>query len=259
VAWRWTRHRSVRWTLSRSDGAALLSRKTRVSHNDGVPRDTSRPPHRDCRHDHRGLPNEGTDTVGNFRFDPSSYDDKARENVEGYDEFQELVAAMPGDRVGRVLDLGAGTGATSSVVVRHHPEASLVLLDSSAEMLAVATASLPSSQVEAAVVGDLVDAFPDSVFDRVVSALAIHHLESERKRALFAKIHAALEPGGVFMMGDLVVPDDPAEEVMELTPDHDRPDRLIDLLAWLDAAGFDASVEWTRNDLVVVRAVTTRT
>jgi len=245
--------------MNRSDGAALLSSATRMLHNDVVACDASRPPGHDHRHDDGGLRHESTDSVGHFRFDPSSYDDEVRDEVAGYDEFQELVAAMPGDRVGRVLDLGAGTGATSSVVVRHHPEATIVLLDGSAEMLAVAMASLPSSQVEAAVVGDLVDAFPDGVFDRVVSALAIHHLESGRKRALFAKIHAALEPGGVFMMGDLVVPDDPAEEVIELTPDHDRPDRLVDLLTWLTAAGFDASAEWTRNDLVVVRAVTTHT
>ncbi len=203
-------------------------------------------------HEHHG----GADHIP---FDPASYDDEVRGEVAGYDEFQELVAAMPGVRVGRVLDLGAGTGATSSVVAHHHPEAVLVLADASAEMLAVATAVLPPAQVEAVVVGDLVDAFPEGPFDQVVSALAIHHLDAARKRALFAKIRAVLDPGGVFMMGDLVVPDDPGEALIELTPDHDRPDRLVDLLAWLEAAGFDASVEWTRNDLVVVRAVATST
>lgn len=188
-------------------------------------------------------------------FDPASYDGEVRANIAVYDEFQDLVAATPGDRVGRVLDLGTGTGTTASVVVRHHPEASLVLLDESSEMLALATAALPPEQVEAALVGDLVDAFPDGPFDRVVSALAIHHLDAERKRTLFAKIHAALVPHGVFMMGDLVVPQDPADAMIELTPDHDRPDRLDDLLLWLGAAGFLASVVWTSNDLAVVRAV----
>jgi len=188
-------------------------------------------------------------------FDPASYDDEVRAEIDVYDEFQDLVAATPGDRVGRVLDLGTGTGTTASVVVRHNSEASLVLLDESADMLAAATASLPADQVEGVVVGDLVDAFPDGPFDKVVSALAIHHLDAERKRALFAKIHAALVPSGVFMMGDIVVPKDPADAMIELTPDHDRPDRLDDLVAWLGAAGLRASVVWTRNDLAVVRAV----
>ena len=126
-------------------------------------------------------------------FDPASYDDEVRAQIPVYDEFQEHVGATPGDRVGRVLDLGTGTGTTASVVVRHHSEASLVLLDESADMLAVATASLPA--------------------------------------------------------------EDPADAVIDLTPDHDRPDRLDDLLAWLGAAGFLTSVVWARNDLAVVRAV----
>lgn len=201
-------------------------------------------------HSHAGDPHR----EGHEHFDPASYDARVRVAIPGYDEFQDLVVTAPGVHVRRVLDLGTGTGATASAVTQHHSEATIVLLDASAEMLGVATASLPSDRVERVVVGDLVEAFPEGPFDLVVSALAIHHLEAERKRALFAKARAALAPSGAFIMGDLIVPEDPADASVELTPDHDRPDRLADLLSWLDAAGFDASVLWERADLAVVRS-----
>ena len=41
-------------------------------------------------------------------------------------------------------------------------------------------------------------------WDAIVSALAIHHLEDDAKRELFARIHAALAPGGVFVNAEQV-------------------------------------------------------
>lgn len=34
--------------------------------------------------------------------------------------------------------------------------------------------------------------------DRIVSSFAIHHVSDARKRSLYAEVHAALKPGGVF-------------------------------------------------------------
>ena len=59
---------------------------------------------------------------------------------------------------------------------------------------------------------------PTGPFDLVTSALAVHHLDADGKRDLFARIAAALAPGGRFVLGDVIVPEDPADATIPLTP-----------------------------------------
>ena len=54
------------------------------------------------------------------------------------------------------------------------------------------------------VVGDLADPLPAGPWDAIVSALAIHHLDDPGKRDLFARVRAALAPGGVFVNAEQV-------------------------------------------------------
>ena len=101
----------------------------------------------------------------------------------------------------------------------------------------------------------------DGKFDAVVSALAIHHLEDERKRELFAEVHSLLRPGGVFANLDLVKA--PSEELHqrfrhEIGRVEDDPlDRLADLgaqIEWLREAGFsevDCHFKWLQLALIV--------
>ena len=48
---------------------------------------------------------------------------------------------------------------------------------------------------------------------------------------------AVLEPGGRFVLADVVVPDDPADAITPLSPDYDLPSRADEQLAWLGDAG----------------------
>jgi trans-aconitate methyltransferase len=74
-----------------------------------------------------------------FHFDPASYLETIRAEVPTYDELQDAVGkATAGIHVERVLELGVGTGETSRRVLDVHPEAKLVGIDESAEMLAAA-------------------------------------------------------------------------------------------------------------------------
>ena len=92
------------------------------------------------------------------------------------------------------------------------------------------------------------------MFDLVVSALAVHHLDGAAKADLFARVAARLRPGGRFVLGDLVVPEDPADVVTPIDGVHDKPSTIDDQLLWLTAAGLNAEVVWERQDLAVIVA-----
>ena len=78
----------------------------------------------------------------------------------------------------------------------------------------------------------------------MTSALCVHHLDGPGKAALFRRVHDVLAPGGRLVIGDLVVPDDPADVVTPIDWDYDLPSTAAEQLAWLRQAGFDARVAW---------------
>ncbi|HTD49293.1 MAG TPA: class I SAM-dependent methyltransferase, partial [Acidimicrobiia bacterium] len=188
-----------------------------------------------------------------FHFDPATYLTLIRSAVPEYDRVQaeigDAVRAWRGATAPRVCDLGAGTGETAGAVLAARPDAQLVLVDENPAMLGVARDILPAGNVERVVVADLADPLPAGPFDLVVSALAIHHLDGPAKRALFADVHDRLRAGGRFAMADVVVPDNPADVVAPLSASYDKPDRAVDLLEWLHAAGFRAECVWSSHDL----------
>jgi tRNA (cmo5U34)-methyltransferase len=197
---------------------------------------------------------EGRPERTQFHFAPDAYLDEIRREVPAFDTLQhEVGEASAIGGVQRVLDLGAGTGATSMAVLSRHPSASLCLVDESADMLEVARNRVPVDRVERIDVGDLRD-LPGGPFDLVVSALAVHHLDGAEKQVLFGRVRDCLRRDGRFVLGDVVVPDDPADAVTPLTPGYDKPDRVPDLLEWLMAARFTPAVTWSANDLVVIAA-----
>jgi tRNA (cmo5U34)-methyltransferase len=193
--------------------------------------------------------------VGQFHFTPEGYLERIRSEVQGYDELQERVAqATLGMEARRVLDLGVGTGESARRVLDLHAAARLTGVDSSADMLEQARAELPADRIDALVVSRLEDELPPGPFDLVVSALAVHHLDAVGKADIFRRIANVLSPSGRFVLGDVVVPERPEDAVTPLTPGFDLPDRVDDLLAWLEEAGFAGRVVWSERDLAVLVA-----
>ena len=189
-----------------------------------------------------------------FHFDPATYMDLMREEVPAYGRLQAAVArATAGLDVSSVLDLGTGTGETLAAVLALHPAARAVGVDESEDMLGVARARFSAAVIDLRV-ADLSDPLPAGPFDLVVSALAVHHLEGPDKADLFARIGRSLRSGGRFVLGDVVVPLDPADAVTPVTDGHDRPSPLADQLDWLATAGFVVTETWRERDLVVLRA-----
>lgn len=171
--------------------------------------------------------------------------------------------------IGSFLDLGAGAGAMSELVLSSQPRAEGVLVDFSEHMLARAKDKLsPWAGRWRLLHADLSDpawraGLPAARDDAVVSGLAIHHLCSTRKQELFSELFTLLEPGGIFINMDYVAIVGPlrrsfdkqmhanavraerasggarTDAEIELDDGEDRPDPLEDQLRWLRSAGFE--------------------
>jgi tRNA (cmo5U34)-methyltransferase len=141
---------------------------------------------------------------------PVAYDVQIRRFVPGYDAmFDEVVGALaehlPGG-VGRVLDLGAGTGALSARLAERFPAIALTLLDADAEMLAQARVRLASHSPRTCFLhATFADPLP--ACDAAVASLALHHVHDRTaKRDVYRHILGALRPGGVLVNADATVP-----------------------------------------------------
>lgn len=191
--------------------------------------------------------------MSQYHFDPETYEALMAREVPAYDRLHDQLAAAarrPG--VTRILDLGTGTGVTARRVLAIHPQALLVGVDQSARMLAVARRTLAGrADLRTA---RLQEPLPPGPFDLVVSALAIHHLDGAGKADLFRRIAEILGPGGRFVLGDLIVPDDPNDMVTPIDRVYDQPSTLAEQQTWLRAARLSPSTMWVERDLAVLVA-----
>jgi tRNA (cmo5U34)-methyltransferase len=190
--------------------------------------------------------------MADVEWNPDSYLDAMLAELPGFLELEERVAAATIEiDVRTVLELGVGTGETARRVLTLHPNARLTAIDASEPMLERARERLPGAEL---LLARLEDPLPTGPFDLVVSALAVHHLDRAGKRDLFERVHDVVVPGGCFVLGDVVVPEDPTDAQIEIDWVTDLPDRLDDQLLWLRGVGFSADPVWTWKDLAVVRA-----
>jgi cyclopropane fatty-acyl-phospholipid synthase-like methyltransferase len=93
---------------------------------------------------------------------------------------------------------------------------------------------------------------PTGPFDVVVSALAVHHLDARHKADLFERVAHIVTPRGRFVLGDVVVPNDPDDVVTPIDGEYDQPSTVAEQLQWLIDAGFVARIAWIDRDLAVL-------
>jgi SAM-dependent methyltransferase len=175
-----------------------------------------------------------------------------------------LLELIP-SRTRRVLDLGTGDGRLLALLAEAIPGLEGIGLDSSEPMLAAAAERLAGDRRFELLEHDLAMALPErGQFDAVVSCMAIHHLEHERKRTLYGEVFEALAPGGVFANLEHVASPTRAlhlaffaaiEEPLEC---EDPSDRLLDVetqLGWLRDIGFqDVDCHWKWRELALLAA-----
>lgn len=109
----------------------------------------------------------------------------------------------------KLLDVGAGTGRVSKMLLEGTEDTHVTLLDLSQNMLSEAPNKLHQFANRYHIVqGDFFDDevdFPDNSFDAVVSVFAICHGREEKNyQALYKKIYRWLKPGSSFVCLDYV-------------------------------------------------------
>jgi trans-aconitate 2-methyltransferase len=186
----------------------------------------------------------------------------------------ELLARIPDIDPGVVFDLGCGTGNLTREIGMRWPEARVVGVDSSVEMISKAEAEFPDIEFE---VGDIETWTPEHEVDLIFSNATLHWLDHHGR--LFPRLFDFLRPGGLLAVQmpnnwsapTHTVPKDVladarwTEEVRHLLP-IDRVDEPGEYRRWLiDAAssfdiwqttyyqeltGDDPVWEWTTGSLL---------
>jgi tRNA (cmo5U34)-methyltransferase len=164
----------------------------------------------------------------------------------------------------RILDVGCGDGRLLALVLTARPNAAGVALDFSPPMLKRVKGRFAGDDRVRVVEHNLERPLPElGRFDAVVSSFAIHHLEHDRKRALYTEVWRTLNPGGVFANLEHVTSPTPALHrkffgaIAVPVENEDPSNRLIDVdtqLDWLRQIGFvdlDCYWKWREFALLV--------
>jgi tRNA (cmo5U34)-methyltransferase len=117
-------------------------------------------------------------------------------------------AAAANPHASRVLDVGCGAGNYTLKLLQVLPHLNVTLIDLSRSMLDRA-----AERISEATSGDLIALQGDlrgldlgeSQFDIILAGAVLHHLREDAEwKAVFAKLYAALKPGGSVWISDLI-------------------------------------------------------
>lgn len=205
------------------------------------------------------------------------YDRTRRQYIACFDDFYGTALDLipyPGDAVFRVLDLGAGTGLLSALLLTAFPNAQLTLADISTGMLDKARQRFADRNDITYQTIDFIEHPLTGRYDLVVSALALHHTPPEQLKSVFAKVYSVLEPSGMFINADQALGTTLENEQkyadnwlrtalakgctqseIEVALERmkaDKTAKLADQLMWLSEVGFQQVDCWYKNYRFVV-------
>lgn len=140
-----------------------------------------------------------------FNLIAEQYDGNRKKFISCFDDFYESTTKFIVSNIEkpkRIIDLGAGTGLLTYFWYQQCPYSEYVLVDIADDMLNVAKKRFDGIENISYQAMDYSENLPDVIFDTVISALSIHHLEDRDKIKLFSRIYDSLPDKGLFVNYD---------------------------------------------------------
>ena len=162
--------------------------------------------------------------MGQFDWTPEVYLERIRAQIPRYDELQEQAVGAVPFAPERVLELGMGTGETTRRLIEAYPDAWVVGLDASPDMVFRARQTYDDVQL-----ARMEDPLPDGPWDLVISVLSTGDLPDDQLQALCRRVK---DHSRSLVIGDVF-----------------EPQKLKALLDW--SAG---KITWQADDLTVIQA-----
>ena len=176
-----------------------------------------------------------------FHWNPETYLEEIRAEVPRYDELQRAAVDAIPLAPDRVLELGMGTGETTRVLLEAYPDAWVIGLDSSPDMV-----YRLREEYDGVMLARMEDPLPDGPWDLVIAVLSVHHLDEAGKKDLFRRVR---DHARALVIAD-VVEVEPGRQVTPLEPGRDMPSPAAAQAGWCEG-----EVVWEADDLAVIRAV----
>lgn len=129
---------------------------------------------------------------------------------ELFNEFKNIVRKLYPNNLEKlkILDIGAGNGMLTELILSEFPNAMVTMLDFSAEMLESAEAIFEQKQISLdninfVVKNFITDDLPNEKYDLIISSYALHHIrEVDDLKCVYLKIARALKKDGTFLCLD---------------------------------------------------------
>jgi tRNA (cmo5U34)-methyltransferase len=196
-----------------------------------------------------------------FTRDAEQYDELRRRLIPCFSDFYgtalKLIREWQAASTIDVLDIGAGTGLFSAMVLAQCPVRRLCLLDGSAGMLERARNRFLEDERLEYNLADIAHSDLGGPWDLVISALAIHHLLDGEKRDVYQRIRLALKPGGLFVNAEQVAGPGPMaderysriwfEEIRQLGVSEEDINKTQERMSFDKCATVGSQLQWLLN------------
>jgi len=214
-------------------------------------------------HSHKKSISHGGSIKQSFDAGADKYDRQRRMIIPCFNDFYQtaidLIPFSSSDSF-RLLDLGAGTGLLTALIISVFSNATATLMDLSEKMLEKARERFSLNNRINFLIWDYSHSTLPEEYNLIVSAMSIHHLSDDEKKSLYQRVFDALKSEGIFINADLVkgetdkteqkyhdmwmnwiheagLSKDELSEIIDRMQ-YDKPSSLTIQLRWLKEIGF---------------------